>query len=175
MSSSLLSKNIKIKTHRTIFLPVVFYGYEIWSLTLREERRLRVFENWVLWRIFGSERDDVTGEWKKLHNEELNNLYSSPNIFRVMKSRRMGWAGRVARIGEKRVHTGLWCGNLREREHLEDRGVDGRIIIRWILRKNDFLLIIYTYIYTYSYICDIDNDKCRRGVYVQYAYVNILY
>jgi hypothetical protein len=69
---------------------------------LREERRLRVFENRVLGRIFGPEKDKVTGEWRKLHNEELNNLYSSPNIIRVVKSRRMRWAGRIARIGEKR-------------------------------------------------------------------------
>jgi len=70
-------------------LPVVLYGCEIWSLTLREERRLRVSENRVLRRIFGHKRDEVTGEWRKLHNEEFNNLYSSSNIFRVMKSRRM--------------------------------------------------------------------------------------
>jgi hypothetical protein len=69
-------------------LPVVLYGGETWSLTLREERRLRVFENGVL-RIFGPKRDEVTGEWRKLHNEELNNLYSSPNIVRVIKLRRM--------------------------------------------------------------------------------------
>jgi len=84
-----LSKNLKIKIYRTIILPVVLYGCETWSMTLREERRLRVFENRVLRRIFGSKRDEVTGEWKKLHNEKLNNLYSSPNIVRVIKSRRM--------------------------------------------------------------------------------------
>ena len=84
MSSSLLSINIKIKTSRTMFLPVVFCGYETWSLTLREERRLKVFENRVLGRIFGSEKDEVTGEWRKLHNEELNNPHSSPNVVRVM-------------------------------------------------------------------------------------------
>ena len=74
LSSSLLSKNIKIKTYRTIILPVVLYGFETWSLTLREERRLRMFENRVLRRIFGPKRDEVTGEWRKLHNEELNLL-----------------------------------------------------------------------------------------------------
>ena len=73
LSSSLLSKNIKIKACRTIILPVVLYGFETWSLTLREERRLRVFENRVL-RIFGPKRDEVAGEWRKLHNEELNDL-----------------------------------------------------------------------------------------------------
>ena len=86
MSSRLLSKNLKIKIHRTIILPVVFYGCETWSLTLREERKLRVFENMVLRRIFGPRRDEVTGGWRKLHQEELNDLYSSPNIVMVIKS-----------------------------------------------------------------------------------------
>jgi len=96
----LLSKNLKIKIYRTIILPVVLYGCETWSLTLREEHRLRVFENRVLRRIFGPKRNEVTGKWRKLHNEELNNLYCSPNIVRVIKSRRMRWAGHVARMGE---------------------------------------------------------------------------
>jgi len=76
---------------------------ETWSLTLREERKLRVFENRVLRSIFGPRRDEVTGEWRILPNEELNDLYSSPNIVRVIKSRRMGWAGHVARMGEERM------------------------------------------------------------------------
>jgi hypothetical protein len=80
-------------------LPVVLYGCETWSLTLKDERRLRVFENRVLRRIFGPTRDEVTGEWRKLHNEDLNGLYSLPNIVRVIKSRRLRWAGHVARIG----------------------------------------------------------------------------
>ena len=80
----------------------VLYGCETWSLTLREERRLRVFENKVLRRIVGPRRDEVTGEWRRLHNEELNDLYCSPNIVRVLKSRRMRWAGHVARMGEER-------------------------------------------------------------------------
>ena len=102
LSSRLLSKNLKIKIYRTIVLPVVLYGCENWSLTLREERKLRVFENMVLRRIFGPRRDEVTGEWRRLHNEELNDLYSSPNIVRVIKLRRMRWAGHVARMGDER-------------------------------------------------------------------------
>ena len=95
MSSRLLSKNLKIKIYRTIILPAL-YGCETWSLTLREERKLRVLENLVLRRIFGPRRDEVLGEWRRLHNEELNDLYSSPSIVRVIKSRRMRWAGHVA-------------------------------------------------------------------------------
>ena len=98
LSCSLLSKYFKIKIYRTTSLPVVLYGCETWSVILREERRLRVFENGVL-RIFGPRRDGVTREWRKLHNEELNDLHSSPNIVRVIKSRRMGRAKRIARMG----------------------------------------------------------------------------
>jgi len=87
LSSTLLSKNLKIKIHRTIILPVVLYGCETWSLSLREECRLRMFEKRVLRRIFGPKRDEVTGEWRKLHNKELNDLYSSPNIVQVIKPR----------------------------------------------------------------------------------------
>ena len=88
---------------RTIILPVVLYECENWSLTLREERRLRMFENGVLRGIFGAKRDGVTGEWRKLHNEELNDLYCSPNIVRVIKWRRLRWAGHVARMEEGRI------------------------------------------------------------------------
>jgi hypothetical protein len=101
----LLSKNLKLKIYRTIILPVVLYGCETWSLTLREECRLRVFENRVLRRVFGPKRGERTGEWRQLHNEELNDLYSSTNNVRVVKSRRMRWAGHVAHMGEERgVH-----------------------------------------------------------------------
>jgi len=85
ISPCLLSENVKIKIYRTIISPVVLYGCETRSLTLREVRRLRVFENRVLRGIFGPKRDDVTGEWRKLHNEELNDLYSPPKIVRVIK------------------------------------------------------------------------------------------
>jgi hypothetical protein len=88
------------RLRRAIILPVILYGCETWSLALREEHRLRVFENKVL-RIFGPKRDEVTGGWRKLHNEERRDLYSSPSIIRITKSRRMRWAGHVARMGGK--------------------------------------------------------------------------
>jgi len=94
LSSSLLSKTIRIKIYRTIILPVVLYGCESWSLTSREKSMLRVFENRVLRKICGPKRDEVKGEGRKLHNEELNDLYSSPDIVRVIKSRIMRWGGR---------------------------------------------------------------------------------
>jgi hypothetical protein len=102
LSSRLLYKNLKIKIYRIVILPVVLYGCETWSLTLREERRLRVLENRLLMRIFGPKKDEVTGEWRNLHNEELHPLYCSLNIVRVIKSRRMRWTGHVAWMGEKR-------------------------------------------------------------------------
>jgi hypothetical protein len=83
-------------------LPVVLYGCETWSLTLREEHRLRVLENRVLRGIFGPKRDGVTGEWRRLHNEELYGLHSSPHITRAIKSRKMRWAGHVAHVGKRR-------------------------------------------------------------------------
>jgi hypothetical protein len=95
-----------------------------------------VFENRVLRRVFGPKRDEVTGEWRKLHNEELSVVYFLPNILQVVKSRRMRWAGHVACMGEGRgVHRVFWWGNLRKRDHWGDPDIDGRIILRWIIRK----------------------------------------
>jgi hypothetical protein len=102
LSFRLLSENVTIKIHKTIILPVVLFGCETWSLTLRKEPSLRLFENKVLRRIFGPKRDEVIGGWRKLHDEELHNLYCLLSIIRIIKSRRMRWAGRVARIREKR-------------------------------------------------------------------------
>jgi hypothetical protein len=104
----LLSKNTKIKTYRTVILRVILNGCETWLLTLREERWLRVFENSVLRRIFGPNRDEVTGEWRKLQNEALNDLYSSPNTFRVIKSRIKRWTGHVARRRSGEAYIGFW-------------------------------------------------------------------
>jgi hypothetical protein len=106
-------------------LPVVLYGCETWSLTLREEHRLRVLENRVLRRIFGPKRDKVTGKWRRLHNDELNDLYSSPNIIRVIRSRRMRWAGHVARMGEGRGAYRVLMGRPEGRRPL------GRPRLRW--------------------------------------------
>jgi hypothetical protein len=97
-----------------MILPVVLYGCETWSLTLRAEQRLRVFENRVLRRVFGPKRDEVTGEWRKLHNEELHDLYSSPCIIKIIKSRRMGWAGHVARMGRRGTRIYYWWESQRE-------------------------------------------------------------
>jgi hypothetical protein len=96
LSSHLLSKNLKIRIYKAIILPVILYGCETWSLTLRKEHRPRIFENRVLRRIFGPNRDVVTREWRKLHNEELRDLCSLPSIIRIIKSMRMRWAGHVA-------------------------------------------------------------------------------
>jgi hypothetical protein len=98
LSSCLLSKNVKIKICRTIISPVVLCGCESWLHTLRKKFSLTLIENRVLSRIFGLKKDDLTGKWRKIHNEELYVLYSSPDIIRVVKSRRLRWAGHVARM-----------------------------------------------------------------------------
>jgi hypothetical protein len=102
LSSSVLSKDLKIRIYKTINLLVVLHGCETWSLTLREEHRLRVYENRVLRRIFGPKRDEVTGEWRKLLNEELCDLYFLPSIIRIIKLRTVRWVGNIARMREKR-------------------------------------------------------------------------
>jgi hypothetical protein len=110
----MLSRNAKGKVYKTIILPVVLYGCETWSLTLREEHRLRVFEYRVLRRIFGPKRDEVTGEWRRLHIEELHNLYSSPDIIRQVKANEFGGAFGTHGRGEKIVQG--FGGKVRRKE-----------------------------------------------------------
>jgi hypothetical protein len=135
LSPSLLSKNVKIKIHRTITLPVVMYGCETLSLTFTEGLRLRVFESRVLRRIFGLKTDEVTREWKKVHNDEFNDMYYSPKILRMINSRILRWAVHVAFMRKRRGVYRVMVENLREIDHLGDPGVDGRIILRGNLRK----------------------------------------
>jgi hypothetical protein len=116
---------VKIKIYKTIILPVVLYGCETFSLTLREGQRSRVFENRVLRRIFGPKRDEVTRGWRKLQNKELHGLYSSPSIVRVIKARRMRWAGHVVRMGEVRGAYNILVGRPEGRRPL------GRPRRRW--------------------------------------------
>jgi hypothetical protein len=103
LSSRLLSRNVKVKIYKTIILPVVLYGGETWSLMLREDHRLMVFENRVLRRIFGPKRDEVTREWRKLHNEDLHNLNSSPDIISQVKANEVGRECSTHGRGEKSV------------------------------------------------------------------------
>jgi hypothetical protein len=119
--------------YRNITLPVILYGCESWSPTLREERRLKVFKNRVLRRIFGPKRDEVTREWRKLHNEKLYDLRSSPNIIRVIKSR-IRWAGNVEPLGDRKG-VRFWWGDLRRKDVLEGLGTNGRILLKRIFRK----------------------------------------
>jgi hypothetical protein len=119
-------KNVKNTIYKIIILPVVLYECETWSLTLRGEHKRRVFENWVLRRIFGQERNEVTKGWRKLHNEELHHLYSSPSLSRIIKSRRMRWAGHAAQMEEKRNAYRLLIGKPEGRRPL------GRPRRRWM-------------------------------------------
>jgi hypothetical protein len=133
LSSHLLSKNIKIGIYKTIILSVVLYACETWSLTLREEHRLRVFENRVLRRIFGPKKDELTGEWRKLHNEELRDLYSMPSIIRIIKSRSVRLAEHVARMREKRNAYRLLVGKPEGKRQVgrpRRRWMDGLILER---------------------------------------------
>jgi hypothetical protein len=134
LSSRLLSKNVKIRIYKTIILPVIFYGCETWSRASREEHRLRVFENRVLRRLFGPKRAEVTGSWRKLHNVELHNLYSSPSIIRIIKSTRMRWGGHVTRMGEKRNAYRILVGKPEEKRPL-GRPKHGWTILKWILQR----------------------------------------
>jgi hypothetical protein len=121
----LLPKIVKVKIYRTIILHVVLYGCETWSLTLKEERRLRVFENRVLRMIVGPKRDEVTQDWRKVYNEELNDLHSSPNNIRVIKSKIMRWAGHVARMRKRRGAYRVLIGKPVGKRPL------GRLMHRW--------------------------------------------
>jgi hypothetical protein len=123
LSSCVLSRNVRVKIYKTVILSFVLYGCETWSLMLREEHRLRVFENRMLRIIFGPKRDEVTGEWRKLYNEELHNLYSSPDIIRQV----------VWHAWERREKcTRFWWESLKERVRSEDQGVGGKMGSEWI-------------------------------------------
>jgi hypothetical protein len=117
--SRLLSKNVKIRINKTIILPVVLYGCKTWSLTLREDYRLRVFENRVLRKIYGPKRDEVIWGWRKLHNGEFHNLYCSSSIItsKMIKPRRMRWARHIALMERRGMHIGFWWESRKERDH----------------------------------------------------------
>jgi hypothetical protein len=127
-----ISKNLKIKIYKTVILLVVLYGCGNWSFTLREVHRLRIYETRVLRTIFGPKRQEDRS-WRKLHNDELHSLYFSPNIVRVIKSRRMSWVGHVARMGERRGVYRILVG--RPEDHWQDLDAGGRITLRWTLGR----------------------------------------
>jgi hypothetical protein len=117
LSSRLQYRKVKIRIYNNIILSAVLYGYETWSLILREEHRLRVFTNRLLKRIFGPKRDEVRGGLRKMHNEGFHNLYSSPSIIRMNRSRRMRWVVDVARMGRRGMHIGYWWESQKQRDH----------------------------------------------------------
>ena len=134
LSSSLQSKNIKIKTYRTIILSVVLNGCHTWFVTLREDLRLRVFENMML-RKLSRRKKKVRGDWRKFRNDDSHDLYSSPNIILVLNQGGWGGRGSVTRMGRRKMPSRFWWGNLKERAQLENIGVDGRRILKCVLKK----------------------------------------
>jgi hypothetical protein len=133
LSSRLISKNLKIKIYKTVILQVVLYGCETWSLTLREEQRLRLFENRGLRRIFGPKREE-DGSWRKLHNDELHRLYSSQNIVRVIKSRRVRRTGHVARMEGRDIYRVL-VGKTESKRSLGKPRRKWKITLSWTLGR----------------------------------------
>jgi hypothetical protein len=133
----LVSGNLKLKIYKNIIVLVALYGCETWSLTLREEHRVNVFENRVVRRICEPKRDENAGEWRKLHKEELNKLSSFSNIIRQFKARRMRWTGHVARMGEERKVYRLLVGKPEVKSHSEEQDVDGRMGLEWVLGRLD--------------------------------------
>ena len=128
-------KNVKIKSIRIMILPVVSCGHESWSLTLRREPRLRMFENKVLRKLFRPKRVEGTGEWRRLRSEELSDLYSLPYIIRVIKSRRMRWAENVLCVVGRGGSYRVLVGKPEGKSHLEELGLDGNILVGWIVQK----------------------------------------
>ena len=129
LSTHVLSRKLEVNTYKTIILPVALYGCGTWSLTLKEEHRLSVFENKVLRKIFWAKTDEITGEWRNLHYFELN---FSPNIIRNLKSRQLRWAGLVIRMELSRNAYRVLVGKPESKRHLGRPDVDGRIILKWI-------------------------------------------